>query len=163
PSIPQLYPLRDANDARETIRFWHARGFTSVKAYANITPDELQAAVQEAHSLGMKVTGHLCSVGYEQAIAFGIDNLEHGPFVSPDADLEPARVNGMCQSPAGVGQGAVGRDIVPNVAPDDAQLTRLIQLLVSHHVPIPSTLSVIEGGSELDLSHNPRLRALLAP
>ncbi len=67
PSIPQLYPLRDAEDARASVRFWHDRGFTSVKAYANITPDELKAAIDEAHRLGMKVTGHLCSVGYEQA------------------------------------------------------------------------------------------------
>jgi imidazolonepropionase-like amidohydrolase len=163
PSIPQLYPLRDANDARETIRFWHTRSFTSVKAYANITPNELQAAIDEAHHLGMRVTGHLCSVGYEQAIALGIDNLEHGPFVSPDGDLDPQRVNGMCQSPTGTGQGAIGRDIVPNVASDSAQLTHLIQLLVAHHVPITSTLSVVEGGSDLDLHHNPRLQALLAP
>jgi imidazolonepropionase-like amidohydrolase len=163
PSIPQLYPLRDANDARETIRFWHARGFTSVKAYANITPDELQAAIDEAHHLGMKITGHLCSVGYEQAIAFGIDNLEHGPFVSPDGDLDPARANGMCQSPTGTGQGAIGRDIIPNVAADSPQLAHIIQIMVAHHVALTSTLSVVEGGSELDLAHNPRLRVLLAP
>jgi imidazolonepropionase-like amidohydrolase len=163
PSIPQLYPLRDADDARETIRFWHARGFTSVKAYANITPAELQAAIDEAHHLGMKVTGHLCSVGYEQAIAFGIDNLEHGPFVSPDGDLDPQRANGMCQSPTGTGQGAIGRDIVPNVAADSPQLQHIIQVMVVHHVALTSTLSVVEGGSDLDLVHNPRLHALLAP
>ncbi len=163
PSLPQLYPLRDADDARETIRFWRARGFTSVKAYANITPDELAAAIDETHRLGMRITGHLCSVGYEQAVAFGIDNLEHGPFVSPDGDLDPRRENGMCRSPTGVGQGAIGRDIVPTVAPDSAELRHLIQVLVNHRVAITSTLAVVEGGSDLDLTHNPRLRALLAP
>jgi imidazolonepropionase-like amidohydrolase len=163
PSIPQLYPLRDAEDGRNLIRYWHGLGFTSVKAYANITPDELEAAIDEAHKLGMKITGHLCSVGYEQAVSFGIDNLEHGPFVSPDGDLDPQRVNGMCQSPTGVGQGAIGRDIVPSIELTNPQLAHLIQTLVSHHVPITSTLSVIEGGSELDLNHNPRLHALLAP
>lgn len=163
PSIPQFYALRDADDARETLRFWRARGFTSVKAYANIAPDILRVVIEEAHRLGMKVTGHLCSVGYEQAIAFGIDNLEHGPFISPDGDLAPQRLDGLCQSPSGVGQGAVGRDIVPNVAPDSPQLQRLIQLMVARRVPLTSTLSVVEGGSDLDLTHNPRLRQLLAP
>jgi imidazolonepropionase-like amidohydrolase len=162
-SIPQLYPLRDADDARETIRFWRARGFTSVKAYANITPEELQAAIEQAHSLGMKITGHLCSVGYEQAVALGIDNLEHGPFVSPDGDLDPQRQSGVCKSPSGEGQGAVARDIVPNTGPDDPQIRRLIQTLVAHHVAITSTLAVVEGGGDLDLSHNPRLHALMAP
>ena len=163
PSIPQMYPLRDAEDARETLRFWHARGFTSVKAYANIAPDVLRVVIEEAHRLGMKVTGHLCSVGYEQAIAFGIDNLEHGPFISPDGDLAPQRVNGLCQSPTGVGQGAIGRDIVPTVEPNSPELQRLIRLMVERRVPLTSTLSVVEGGSDLDLNHNPRLRALLAP
>jgi imidazolonepropionase-like amidohydrolase len=163
PSVPQLYPLRDAQDARETVRFWHDRGFTSVKAYANITEDELRAAIKEAHRQGMKVTGHLCSVGYEKAIALGIDNLEHGPFVSPDGDLDPARAEGMCQSPGGEGQGAIARDILPKVAPDGPQLRHLIQTLVAHHVPITSTLAVVESGSALDLNHNPRLKVLLAP
>jgi len=162
PSIPQLYPLRDPDDARETVHFWHDRGFTSVKAYANITPEELQAAIDEAHRLGMKVTGHLCSVGYEQAVGMGIDNLEHGPFIAPDGDLDPQRASGMCKSPTGDGQGAVARDIVPNVAPDAPQLQRIIQLLVAHHVPITSTLAVVEGGSAVDLNRTPRLHALMS-
>jgi|CXWL01.1.fsa_nt_gi imidazolonepropionase-like amidohydrolase len=162
-SIPQLYALRGPDDARNMIRFWHDVGFTSVKAYANITPPELEAAIDEAHRLGLRVTGHLCSVGYEQAVAFGIDNLEHGPFVSPDGDLDADRTAGVCASPSGVGQGAVGRDIVMSVEPDDPALVRLIQLLVARRVPITSTLSVVEGGSHLNLEQNPRLRALLAP
>ncbi|MES1199382.1 MAG: amidohydrolase family protein, partial [Pseudomonadota bacterium] len=163
PSIPQLYPLRGAADARDTVRFWHDRGFTSVKAYANITPDELQAAIEEAHRLGMKVTGHLCSVGYEQAAAMGIDNLEHGPFVAPDGDLDPQRASGMCQSPTGEGQGAIARDILPSVEPDAPALQHVIQTLVARRIPITSTLAVVEGGSDLDLNHNPRLHALFAP
>ncbi len=163
PALTQLYPLRNAEDARTMLRYWRGIGFNSVKAYAEIAPDVLQAAIEEAHRLGMKVTGHLCSVGYEQAVAFGIDNLEHGPFVSPDGELDPARELGLCRSPAGQGQGAIGRDIVPTVEPDSPPLRHLIQVLVAHHVPITSTLSVIEGGSHLDLSHNPRLRTLMAP
>jgi hypothetical protein len=30
----------------------------------------------------MKLTGHLCSVTWPEAIALGIDNLEHGPVFS---------------------------------------------------------------------------------
>jgi imidazolonepropionase-like amidohydrolase len=163
PAVPQLYPLRDADDARQLVRYWHGLGFTSVKAYAEITADELGAAITEAHGLGMRVTGHLCSVGYEQAIALGIDNLEHGPFIAPDGDLDPARTPGACASPRGEGQGAVARDIAQSVEPNSPQLTHLIQVLVAHHVAITSTLAVAEGGSHLHLDHNPRLRLLLAP
>src|SRR5271165_523447 len=55
--IPQMYELKDAEDARAFVRYWHSVGFTSVKAYVNVTPDELRAGIDEAHKLNMKVTG----------------------------------------------------------------------------------------------------------
>ncbi len=93
----------------------------------------------------------------------GIDNLEHGPFVAPDGDLDRQRANGMCQSPTGEGQGAIASDIVPNVAVNAPQVRHVIATLVSHHVPITSTLAVVEGGSDLDLNRNPHLHAVFAP
>jgi len=76
----QLHPLKDAAEARAFVEYWHSVGFTSVKAYMDVKPDELRAGIEEAHKLGMKVTGHLCSVGYNEAAEMGIDNLEHGPY-----------------------------------------------------------------------------------
>ena len=32
----------------------------------------------------MKVTAHLCSVGYREAVALGIDNVEHGLFANSE-------------------------------------------------------------------------------
>jgi hypothetical protein len=110
----------------------------------------------------MKVTGHICSVGYEQAVRLGIDNLEHGPFAAPDGDLDPARAAGLC-SRTPPATGSVLRQIVQNVEPDAPALQRLIRLLVERGVPITSTLAVIEGGDRPDLEAIPHLRELLAP
>jgi hypothetical protein len=82
-----LHPLKDAAEARAFVEYWHSVGFTSVKAYMDVKPDELRAGIEEAHNLGMKVTGHLCSVGYNEAAEIGIDNLEHGPYGAPDGEL----------------------------------------------------------------------------
>ena len=38
----------------------------------NITRAELKAAIDEAHKRGIKVTGHLCSVTYPEAVELGI-------------------------------------------------------------------------------------------
>ncbi len=46
--------------------------------------DELAAAIEEAHRHGVKVTAHLCSVTFREAVARGIDNLEHGLFANTD-------------------------------------------------------------------------------
>ncbi|HEV8436444.1 MAG TPA: amidohydrolase, partial [Thermoanaerobaculia bacterium] len=39
------YQFRDAEDARQTVAYWAARGVTSFKAYSHITRDELRAAI----------------------------------------------------------------------------------------------------------------------
>jgi imidazolonepropionase-like amidohydrolase len=62
----------------------------------DVKPDELRAGIEEAHKLGMKVTGHLCSVGYIEAAEMGIDSLEHGPYGAPDGELYSKKKPGVC-------------------------------------------------------------------
>ena len=85
--ILQMHVLSGPDDARAMIEYWNSMGYTSTKAYNQITGAELKAAIEESHKLHMKITGHLCSVGFAQAVELGIDNLEHGPFAAPDGDL----------------------------------------------------------------------------
>ena len=63
-----------------------AGGREWIKAYTDIRKAELKAAIDEAHKRGMKVTGHLCSVSFREAVALGIDNLEHGLLTATDFD-----------------------------------------------------------------------------
>jgi imidazolonepropionase-like amidohydrolase len=166
PAIAQLYPLRGPAEARAAVRHWAGLGFTSVKAYMNISPAELAAAIGEAHRHNMRVTGHLCSVGYEEAARLGIDNLEHGPFAAPDGELDPQRAPGRCGragAEAAAGSGAVMRHIIQNVAPDAPEVQRMIRTLVRRGVAITSTLAVLEGGDRPDLEAIPHLRDLFAP
>jgi imidazolonepropionase-like amidohydrolase len=94
--IAQMHEVKDAEEARAFVRYWHSVGFTSVKAYTDVSPDELRAGIDEAHKLNMKVTGHLCSVGFREAAEMGIDNLEHGPFGAPDGELYSKKQSGTC-------------------------------------------------------------------
>jgi imidazolonepropionase-like amidohydrolase len=138
----QMHALRDAQEAKEFVNYWHSAGFTSTKAYMDITPDELRAAIDESHKLGMKVTGHLCSVGYREAAEMGIDNLEHGPFGAPDAEWDPAKTPGVC----GPNWSTLQRNVL-KLDPNGPELKQTIDTLVAHHVAITSTLAVFEGGT----------------
>src|SRR6185295_12817159 len=69
---PVMHTLTGADDARKMVNYWADQGADSFKAYMNITRDELRAAVEEAHKRGLKVTGHLCSIGYKEAAEIGI-------------------------------------------------------------------------------------------
>src|SRR6185312_217564 len=81
---PQMHELADAADARDTVNYWMDEGATSFKAYMHITRAELSAAIAAAHARGIKVTGHLCSIGFTEAADLGIDDLEHGLFVDTE-------------------------------------------------------------------------------
>ncbi len=134
--IGQMYELKNAADARRMVNFWADAGATSFKAYMNITRAELAAAVQEVHKRGLKITGHLCSVTYRDAAASGIDNLEHGFFVSTDfvANKKPDVCPGQ-----GVGMAALAK-----VDPSSAAFRGLVADLIAHHVAVTSTLTVFE-------------------
>jgi len=134
---PVMHTLADANDARRMVNFWADQGVTSFKAYMNITRDELRAAVEEAHKRGLKVTGHLCSIGYKEAAEIGIDNLEHGLM----ADSEFVANKQPDQCPQGVS--ASLRQLDLNSAP----VQEMIRFLVAKNVAITSTLPVFEAGS----------------
>ena len=47
----------------------------------------------------LKLTGHLCSVTYPEAVALGIDNLEHGFFVN--TQLDPGKQPDKCSDGPG--------------------------------------------------------------
>jgi imidazolonepropionase-like amidohydrolase len=132
----QMYPLRDADDATQTVDYWADRGATSFKAYMNITRAELGAAIQAAHRHGIKVTGHLCSVTYPEAIDLGIDDLEHGFVVN--TQLDSGKQPDKCSESGGI-------ETLIKMDPNGADATALINKLVAAHVAITSTLPVFEG------------------
>ena len=76
--------LSGPEDARRVARYWAEEGVSWLKAYTWISRDELAAVIDEAHKHGVKVTAHLCSVTHREAVAMGIDNLEHGLFANTD-------------------------------------------------------------------------------
>jgi len=132
----QMHQLKDAEDARRTVEYWIAHGATSFKAYMNITPEELATAVKTAHAHGIKVTGHLCSIGFREAAALGIDDLEHGLVVDTEfaADKKP----GVCPGGASGTKALLGQEIAGK------PIQEMIRDLVAHHVAVTSTLPVFE-------------------
>jgi imidazolonepropionase-like amidohydrolase len=127
----QMPELSGPEDARRTVEYWADRGVSSFKAYAHITREELSAAVKAAHKRGLKVTGHLCSVTYEEAIQIGIDDIEHGFFANTAHD--PDKKPDTCSASA-------GDYTLEHMSPGSAEANRLIAMLIARHVAITSTL-----------------------
>lgn len=138
PTYPEMHGLANAQEARQAVDHWADRGMTSFKAYTNITSEELQEAIKAAHSHGLKITGHLCSIGFREAAELGIDNLEHG--VLTDTEFYSKKQANVCP------------DFRLYLSEYNTQLTidsdavqDVIRYLVAHHVALTSTLAVIES------------------
>jgi imidazolonepropionase-like amidohydrolase len=134
--LPQFHTLTGAEDAGRTVDYWAAEGVTSFKAFMGIKPDELKAAVEHAHAKGLKITGHLCAVGFREAAELGIDNLEHGIIV--DTEFLPGKKPGVCPP------GEAAEYFAKNLDIESAPVQDMIHDLVSHHVAVTSTLAVFE-------------------
>jgi hypothetical protein len=135
----QMHELSGPDDAKRMVDYWAAEGMTSYKAYMNITREELKVAIQQAHAHKLKLTGHLCSVTWPEAIALGIDDLEHGP-VFADTEFVTDKKPDVC--PTGGGSSSWAKLDV-----NGAQVQEIIRNLVSHHVAVTSTLPVFEASA----------------
>jgi hypothetical protein len=151
---PVMHQLTGPDDARKMVNFWADQGATSFKAYMNITRDELRAAVEEAHKRGMKVTGHLCSIGYREAAEIGIDNLEHG--LLPDSEFVANKQPDKCPG-AAVNASLLQLDI------NGAAVKETIRTLVAKNVALTSTLPVFEAGAPLTQNGIGAASAVLNP
>lgn len=132
----QMHPLTSPAEARAFVRYWASVGADNYKGYMHITAAELGAAIQQAHELHLKVTAHLCSVGFTQAADLGIDDLEHGWLI--DTEFVPGKTLDACPPQ--------GETFATNAKLDvhGPQVQGLIHTLISHHVAVTSTLPVFE-------------------
>jgi imidazolonepropionase-like amidohydrolase len=136
---PQMPELTGPDDARSFVDYWASQGAESFKAYMHITKPELEAAIAAAHAHGLKLTGHLCSIGFREAAAMGIDNLEHGIIV--DTEFIANKTPDVCPADPYASLAKLDAN-----GPDEQQT---IRELVQHKVAVTSTLAVFEDAPPL--------------
>jgi imidazolonepropionase-like amidohydrolase len=126
--------LNSAEEARRVVAYWAEEGVTWMKFYTAVSREAMKAAIEEGHKRGMKFTGHLCSVSHREAVALGIDALEHGMFAN--SDFDPTRQPDKCS---------------PNLSKSFATLDvngqaaqTTFKEMVAKNVSLSSTLAVFE-------------------
>lgn len=111
--------VTDAHDARDLVGELHRQGVDAIKLYAFLQPDVLEAAIAEAHELGLPVIGDMVSTPWSVALESGIDGFVHimdhkwrfisgdrpDPEAGPWAVIEPdsATMNDFFSSVAAAG------------------------------------------------------------
>jgi len=151
--LPAMHPLDGTEDARRMVRYWSEEGVTWFKAYTQITRAQLGAAIDEAHKRGVKVTAHLCSVGFREAVALGIDQLEHGLLTN--SEYSNGKVVDKCPNVSDTAYAVL--DV------DSPEVQRTFKEMVAKKVAMTSTLDVFEISSPSRLPVDQRVLDALHP
>jgi imidazolonepropionase-like amidohydrolase len=122
--------------AKHAVDLERQRGASAIKVREKITVELLRAITEEAHKLGIPVTGHLRSVDAREAAMAGIDGLEHATGLTQALANHP-----RVADPSLKELQTVISDLKAFSKIDMEKAPDLIKLLVSKKVALIPTLS----------------------
>jgi imidazolonepropionase-like amidohydrolase len=126
-------------DTPEQARMWtdryHAAGFQQMKIYSSVKLEELQAVSDEAHRLGMTVTGHIPEgLNAYQAIEGGQDQINHIGYI---ADIMKA--------PLPENASRLDRyKAAANIDLESPEAKKALAFLKDHHTVVDPTIALME-------------------
>ena len=144
PQIPVPFvekQVQTEQDVRQEVRTQAAVGVDYVKLYVGLTPELVQAAINEAHSNGIKVIGHLYMTSWTDAANLGIDTLTHGVPVSPFL-LSEANQQKFLEAGDHPFNHFLWLDLVDLNGP---KINEMIMALVNNNIPVDPTLDIYEA------------------
>src|ERR687898_1973618 len=154
PQIPVPFvekQLQTEQDVRQEVRNQMATGVDYVKLYVGLTPELVKAAINEAHSNGIKVIGHLYMTSWTAAADLGIDDnktavnhidaLTHGVPVSPFL-LSKENQQKFLEAGGDPFNHFLWLDLVELNGPE---INEMIKALVSNNIPVDPTLGIYEA------------------
>jgi imidazolonepropionase-like amidohydrolase len=121
--------------ARSWVDRYHAAHFQQMKIYSSVKLDELKIVADEAHRLGMTVTGHVPEgLNTFQAIEAGQDQINHIHYI---ADMmHPPFPEGMSRMDQ--------RKAIANLDLDSPDAHKALEFLKDHHTVVDPTIALFE-------------------
>lgn len=139
--------------ARRVVNYWADEGATWFKVYTQISRANLRAITDAAHRRGVKVTGHLCSVGYKEAVEAGIDALEHG--LMANLEYVPGKTPDACP--------AMDRETYARLDVNSPTVQSTFKAMIAKGVAMTSTLAVYEISVPNRPPLDPRVMEAMSP
>jgi len=144
------------DDVRAEVRRQAAAGVDVIKLYAWLTPDLVEAGIDEAHRLGLPAIAHLMQTSWPEAAHMGIDGIVHIIGLSPDMlppDSRPAYARMMTGSQFMFGW-------LDLLDPESCEVQDAIDAIAQRRVAVDPTLAVFERavrGDDPAITHSPAL------
>lgn len=114
--------------------------YNLAKAYTELTPDELQALVEESHQAGRNVIAHLGSLDARQAANLGVDALAHATGIALAAISDPVKAEELRMFTRLGAAVDYPLFMAYHAYMDAAKMDELVELLVEKNVRIEADL-----------------------
>ena len=138
--------VNSVSEVDEEINNQAKAGVDFIKLYVGLTPDLVKEAIDKAHSLGLKVIGHLYLTSWTEAANDKIDFLTHGVPVSPYLLSSQNR-----ETFIKFGDGPFDHFLwLELVEVNGKEINQMIDSLVRNNVYVDPTLSVYESMAKDD-------------
>ena len=151
PSALGVVRANTLEQAKSVVQRYHDSGFEQIKVYQSVKPEIVKALAEEAHRIGMTVTGHVPSgMTLFDAVNAGMDMISH-MYPSLYLAAFPKDVKRL-------------PGVMPALNPEAPEIARTLAFLKEHGTVIDSTMTVYElSWHDLaDLSYEPGI-AKVAP
>jgi N-acetylglucosamine-6-phosphate deacetylase len=145
--------VNDPEEVRRVIRYWASEGATWMKFMGAPTREVMAAGIDEAHRLGMKITGHLCSVTFTEASEMGLDALQHGYITN--SDYVPGKQPDVCPPE--------NMRIQADLDVETPEVRESIRRIVAGGAAVVSTLGVYETFTPSRATLPPQAMEMLKP
>jgi imidazolonepropionase-like amidohydrolase len=145
--------ISNEEEAREEVRYQAAAGVDYIKLYVGLPPNLVKAAIDEAHSQGIRVIGHLYMTSWTDAANLGIDALTHGVPVNPSLLPSGDKREQFLENGGGPFDHFLWLDLVDL---NSTEMGEMINALVEDDIPVDPTLSIYEAMLKDDDSSNPQ-------
>ena len=159
-----IIPVETVDSARAAVRGQATKGVDGIKVYKQLRPDLMRAVIEEAHSFGIPVTGHI-AISARDAVLMGIDSLEHASGISIATMTDPQKLKEIEENRYTDPHYMVSHSTLPEsfyyMQPE--LFADLIQLFVERGTSITPTLVCYWlGGHRFSKQYEEEDRALLA-
>lgn len=142
-SWPGSVLVRTEEEVRAAVREQGRAGAQLIKLYTGLPPALVAAAVDEAHSLKLRVVGDLVSTSWTEAARAGIDHLSH--VVSRSPRLLPREARETYERDVAEGRAHPYYRWLELLDLDGPEVDEMLGGLLSRDVSVDPTLATIES------------------
>jgi len=135
---PTKVLVSTGDEARAAVDNYKRLGYVQIKIYSSVKPELVPIIIQEAHKLGLRVSGHVpAEMTAAQCVELGYDEIQHVNFLTLNFTPEVKNTNtgARLTEPA---KSAADLDL------NSPRVLAFVKLLQDHHTVLDPTLSIFE-------------------